>query len=273
MKNVIKPSFLQLSAFIDDTAPIRHGFFGRTGGVSTAPYESLNCSFSTEDSRENVIENRTRMAHAMGVDYTDLVTLHQTHSNICKIVTHETKGDIHGTQADALATDNPELLITVSTADCVPVLFYTQKTQPSDYPHVIGAAHAGWQGALNGVLENTVQAMLDLGGDINQMRCAIGPCIGQNSYEISEDFLNTFKEKDINNSRFFIKSKLKSQKHHFDIGGYAESRLKAAGVSNITNAQKDTCALKDEYFSHRRATLNGDIREGRQLSVIKIEKQ
>ena len=244
-----------------DTA---HGFFGRKGGVSTGIYDSLNCGMGTEDDRAAVIENRRRVTEKLGLPPDRLVTMNQTHSAQCVVVT---QAPAHRVQADALVTDEPELVLGVLTADCAPVLFRGTNGAGKS---VIGAAHAGWKGALGGILENTITAMLELGAQKDSVRAVIGPCIGPASYEVSADFMNPFLAHDKASAFFFGKGKNESVRQ-FDLPGYVARRLLQAGVKHVSSAGADTYVQETEYFSYRRTTHRREPDYGRQIAVISLQ--
>lgn len=239
-------------------APVRHGFFTRIGGVSTDVYAQLNCGRGSSDRRDAVETNRARVACAMGVAPERLATVHQTHSD--RVVTLRA-GDDPATacavDADALVTDAPGVAIAVLTADCQPVLLADRAAG------VIGAAHAGWKGALGGVLDAAVAAMRALGAQ--EIRAVVGPCISQRAYEVGEDFLNRFLVEDESNSRFF--SGGPNGRPMFDLPGYGLSRLRALGVEAQWCGH---CTYSDpaRFYSYRRATHRGEADYGRLISAI-----
>jgi hypothetical protein len=245
---------------------IHHGFFGRQGGVSEGIYNSLNCGVGSNDNPDAVMENRARVAHALSGKAENLITVHQTHSADCLIV-HEPLGiDIERPKADALATDKAGLILGVLTADCGCILFTGQKADGSP---VIGAAHAGWKGALGGVLESTVQQMMTSGAEKKSLHASIGPCIGPKSYEVSEGFEAPFLERDPADEHFF-KTGQKEGHLMFDLPGYIANRLAQAGVSQVTITGHDTFAEEENFFSYRRTTHRGEPDYGRQISAIMI---
>lgn len=249
---------------VDDffSGSVSHGFFGRQGGVSTGLYQSLNCSPQSKDDPQNVAENRARVLKALGGN--GLSTLKQIHSPICLPVENTCMNGVE--EGDALVTKTAGQVIGCLTADCAPVLF---AGTDRDGAPVIGAAHAGWGGALKGVLESTIAGMVNLGADISTIKAAIGPCIGQASYEVGADFMTPFIEEDKNAAQFFS-SLDGGQKMLFNLSAYVEFRLKRAGIGHILSVNKDTYALENEYFSFRRATHRGETDYGRQISAISI---
>lgn len=257
---------LKDSRFVPEGTKIAHGFFGREGGVSSGLYTSLNCGAGTEDRAENVRENRTRVALALNTKPENLVSLKQVHSADCLFVTAPWAMDKRP-EADALVTDVPGLALGILTADCGPVLFYGEKTggQP-----VIGAAHAGWGGALKGVLESTVKTILDHGVIPDSLCASVGPCITQSSYEVSADFIKPFL-KDNPESEHFFKSARKEGHLMFDLPGYIAFRLAGCGVRHVSLTGVDTYSSDKDYFSYRRATHRKESDYGRQISALVIQ--
>ncbi len=244
------------------TAPtldgIAHGFFGRRGGVSTGELASLNCGLGSGDDPALIAENRRRVADAV-LPGLALTGAYQVHGNRCIIV--DDKSDLTARpEADALATRTPGIVLGILTADCVPVLFADREAG------VIGAAHAGWKGALAGITDATLAAMESLGADRVNIAAAIGPCIGRASYEVDDAFVERFTADDPANERFFVAGK--PGHATFDIAAYVAARLAAAGVARIAIGGQDTYALQQDYFSYRRACHQGENSYGRQLSVI-----
>ncbi|QNO28469.1 peptidoglycan editing factor PgeF [Sphingopyxis sp. OPL5] len=244
----------------DALADVPHGFFGRRGGVSTGDLASLNCGLGSDDDPALIAENRRRVAEAV-LPGAALTGLYQVHGNRCVVVDGET--DLAARpEADALATRTPGLLLGILTADCVPVLFADRQAG------VVGAAHAGWKGALAGVTDATLTAMESLGAARANIAVAIGPCIGRASYEVDEGFVATFLTDDPANERFFAAGK--PGHAMFDIAAYVAARLAAAGVTRIAIGGHDTYAEAEDYFSYRRACHKAENSYGRQLSVIGI---
>ena len=239
-------------------ASLPHGFLGRRGGVSTGIHAGLNVGLGSDDDRDAIFENRRRVVEAVKPGAT-LATVHQVHSAIAVVA--EAFPDDARPHADALVTDRPDLLIGVLTADCVPILFADAQGG------VIGAAHAGWKGAIGGVVAATVEAMEGLGADRSRISAAIGPCIGRASYEVDDAFLSRFCADDPANERFFLAGR-RDGHHQFDIKAYVVARLAAAGVPRIEALDLDTYADADRFFSYRRATHLGEPGYGREISVI-----
>jgi polyphenol oxidase len=242
----------------DALGGLPHGFFGRRGGVSTGDLASLNTGLGSNDAPALIAENRRRVADAVRPGAT-LTGLYQVHGNRCVIVDGDS--DLAARpEADALATRTPGILLGILTADCVPVLFADRGAK------VVGAAHAGWKGAIAGVTDATLTAMESLGARRADIAVAIGPCIGRASYEVDESFVATFVTDDPANERFFAGSK--PGHAMFDIAAYVAARLAAAGVTRIAIGGQDTYAEAADYFSYRRACHKSENSYGRQLSVI-----
>ncbi|HUO88649.1 MAG TPA: peptidoglycan editing factor PgeF [Rhizomicrobium sp.] len=235
---------------------ITHGFFGRTGGVSGGIYASLNCGPGSGDAPQNVAENRRRVQQALGARA--LNTLHQIHSPDVVTVT---EGWTRGPQADGMVTATTGIALGILTADCAPVLFADAEAR------VAGAAHAGWKGALAGVLDATVAAMERLGARRARIAAAIGPCISQANYEVGPEFHTRFAAEDARNARFFLPSD-RAGHHRFDLEGYVSERLNAAGVDKIARLSACTYARDADFFSFRRTTHRGEKDYGREISAI-----
>ncbi len=259
-----KAEFLRDATLADFQTKIGHGFFTRKGGVSSGIYSSLNCGLGTEDAPESVAENRSRVAGALG-GCEKLFTLNQVHSNQCLII--QNINEIPPREAakmDAIATNIPNLAIGILTADCAPILFFDPKRR------VIGAAHAGWRGAMNGVLESTVAAMEKLGSNRTNIVATVGPCIGQESYEVAADYYQKFIAENPLNKVYFAASP-KSGHHHFDLRGYVLGRLLAARIGHVGSIAEDTYKNGNSFFSYRRTTHRGEADYGRQISAIALK--
>lgn len=236
-----------------------HGFLGREGGVSEGIHAGLNVGLGSDDDRDAVQENRRRAVEAVAPGHR-LVTLHQVHSPDAVAVTAPFPDDARP-HADALVTDRPGLLLGILTADCVPVLFADMQAG------VVGAAHAGWKGAITGVTDRTIAAMEALGADRARIVTAIGPCIARASYEVDEGFVRRFEEADPANERFFADGR-RAGHAQFDIEAYVAHRLAEAGVERVIALGEDTYAQPNRFFSFRRATHKGEPGYGRQISLI-----
>lgn len=240
---------------------LAHGFFTRRGGVSGGRFAALNCSLSGRDDPEAVRENRRRAAAALGLPGAALVGLTQVHGPA--VVTLDAPWpEERRPLADAMVTDRPGLALGIVTADCVPVLFADADAG------VIGAAHAGWRGAVVGVLEATIAAMCALGARRAGIVAAIGPCIRQPSYEVAADLRDAVLARDPSDSRFFADGRREGH-WQFDLAGYCAARLAAAGVAAEVTPH-DTLPAEQDFFSHRRNTLAGGGPIGHQLSAIAL---
>lgn len=239
---------------------VPHGFLGRRGGVSTGLHAGLNVGLGSDDDPAAVLANRDLARDAV-LPGAALVTLHQVHSPDVMTVTAPIPLDARP-QGDALVTDRPGLLLGVLTADCVPVLLADRQAG------VVGAAHAGWKGALGGVTDATIAAMEALGADRARIAAAIGPCIGRASYEVSEAFADPFLSEDADNARFFGAGR--PGHLMFDIAGYVAARLANAGIGRVDMLDEDTCSQPGRFFSYRRSCLRGEPGYGRQISLIGV---
>jgi YfiH family protein len=243
---------------------LRHGFFTREGGVSEGIYESLNGGVGSNDDVANVAENRRRLAAHLGVAPTHLLTAFQIHSP--DVVTATGPWDTASRpRADALVTSSQGLAIGVTAADCGPILFVDPRAR------VIGAAHAGWKGALTGVLESTIAAMEKLGAERTGIIAAIGPLIRQRSYEVGAEFVERFILADADNAQFFLPA---SRQHHamFDLAGLIRMRLENAGVLMIDDVGIDTYS-DERFYSYRRSVHRGEPDYGRHVHAIVLESE
>jgi len=250
-----------------DVLGIRAAFYGRQGGASSGVYDSLNCGLGTQDSRDNVLENRHRVVQDIAGQTFPLLSPYQVHGIECLAVTKVWNDDRERPKGDALVTDRAGLVLGILTADCAPVLFAGQK--PDGSP-VIGAAHAGWKGALAGILDSTVFSMQRLGADKNTLQAVIGPCIAQSSYQVGKDFYQEFMQRDQTSHPFFQQDHSEKGRFLFDLPGYVAHRLSEAGVKDVKWTGQDTCADETGYFSHRRSTRRQETECGRQLSCMVI---
>ena len=243
----------------DSLSPIRHGFFTRRGGASSGVFEGLNCGFGSSDQADVVAINRARVAGAMQCDADNMMGVHQIHSADV-ITVSEPSAD--RPKADGLVTTTPGLLLTVLAADCQPVLFADADAG------VIGAAHAGWRGAVGGVLEATLDAMEGLGAARENIHAAIGPCISQVAYEVGPEFLEEFLDEDPENARFFAGGD--GNKAHFDLPGFGLHRLRSAGVGHAEWTRHCTYSDPDRFFSYRRSVHRKEADYGRLISAISL---
>jgi YfiH family protein len=240
---------------------IRHAFFTREGGVSSGIYESLNGGLGSQDAPENVTENRARMARALGVAPTHLVSCYQIHSP--DVITATEPWTRENTpRADAIVTKVPGLAVGVGAADCGPVLFADGEAG------VVGAAHAGWKGALTGVLEATIAAMEKLGATRARIRAAIGPLIRQGSYEVGPEFVQRFVTEDESNARFFVNA-ARIGHAMFDLPGFIKMRLERTEIAGVEDL--GLCTYADSrFFSYRRTTHRGEPDYGRHVHAIAL---
>lgn len=237
-------------------APAPHGFFTRQGGISRGLYAGLNCGPGSSDDPDAVAANRARVAAHLQVSPDALLTLHQVHSpNVVRVTEPFVAED--RPRADALVTDRPGLAIAALAADCAPVLFQADG--------VVGAAHAGWRGALSGVLEATAADMSALGA--RDIRATVGPCISQKAYEVGPEFLEAFLAEDPDHARFFASGA--GERMQFDLPGFCLARLRAAGVEAEWTGHC-TYADPDRFFSYRRTTHRGEADYGRMISAIRL---
>ncbi|MCU9850392.1 peptidoglycan editing factor PgeF [Defluviimonas sp. WL0024] len=243
----------------DALLPLKHGFFTRKGGASSGIFRGLNCGHGSSDLTEAVAINRERVADALGVRPGALVGVHQVHSADVVTVTGPFATPV---RADALVTDVPNLALTVLTADCQPVLFADARAG------VIGAAHAGWRGALSGVLEATLAAMEDLGASRGNTVAIIGPTISQKAYEVGPEFFDTFLTEDPDNDRFFAGGE--GDRVHFDLPGFGLHRLREAGVGRAEWSRHCTYSDPERFFSYRRSVHAHEADYGRLLSAIRL---
>lgn len=240
-------------------AGVTHGFFTRKGGASSGVFEGLNCGLGSSDQRDIVQINRDRVAQAMDVPPAHLLTVHQVHS--ADVVTL-TEPYLAPPKADALVTATPGIAIATLAADCQPVLFYNPQAQ------VIGAAHAGWRGALGGVLEATLAAMEQIGARIDQTICVIGPSIAQASYEVGPEFFETFLDQDPTAERYFAQGP--NDRLLFDMQGFSLGRLRSAGVAQAEWTRHCTYRDPKRFFSYRRSTHEKRADYGRLISAIRL---
>ncbi|KQY68957.1 MULTISPECIES: peptidoglycan editing factor PgeF [unclassified Brevundimonas] len=244
-----------------DKAGVRHGFFTRQGGVSTGIYASLNTGVGSTDYPAAVAENRRRVAAHMGGVPDDFAACYQIHSSLARVAEAGWKGD--RPEGDATVTAAPSVICAVLTADCAPVLLADPEAG------IVGAAHAGWKGALDGVIHSTVAAMQALGAEPRRMVAVVGPCIAQASYEVGADFQGRFDHHDPGSGRFFAPGAA-PDKRLFDLPGFVLWRLEQAGVGDAAWTGHDTRVDEVRFFSNRRAWLNGEPDFGRMMSAISL---
>jgi YfiH family protein len=249
-------------------AGIRHAFFTRAGGVSEDAFAALNCGFGSGDAPEKVARNRALAAARLGLAADRLVSARQCHGAAALVVERPWRGKERrceeAPRADGLVTRIPGIALGILTADCAPVLFADAEAR------VIGAAHAGWRGALGGIIEATIARMEELGARRPDIRAGIGPCIGHLSYEVGPEFPAPFLLEDAAAQAFFAPAP-RAGHFLFDLASYVAHRLARAGIGTIACASHDTLCEEERFFSYRRACLRGEHRYGRLLSAIAIE--
>jgi YfiH family protein len=243
----------------DALGDVRHGFFTRKGGASSGVFGGLNCGAGSSDQSEAVQINRARVAAAMDVAPDALISLHQVHSARAVAIADTTAP---GDRADAMATATPGIALAILTADCQPVLFSDAAAG------VIGAAHAGWRGALGGVLDATIDKMESLGAQRGRIHAVIGPTISQRAYEVGPEFLDAFLSDDTANARFFAQGA--GDRMQFDLPGYSLARLRALGVGHAEWTRHCTYSDPDRFYSYRRSVHHGEVDYGRLVSVIRL---
>jgi YfiH family protein len=241
---------------------VTHGFFTREGGVSNGVYASLNGGLGSGDARQKVIENRSLMAAALGVAPSRFATVYQVHSPDV-VVIEQPWGEAETPRADAIVTRTPALAIAISTADCGPILFADAQAK------VIGAAHAGWKGALTGVIEATISAMEGEGAKRASIKVALGPMISRSAYEVGPEFELRFREADKESSAFFSPAE-RDGHFMFDLPGYIGKRLAAAGVTAVDDLRRCTYGDEKLFYSYRRMTHRREADYGRHLSAIAL---
>lgn len=240
---------------------VRHGFFTRQGGVSTGLYEGLNTGVGSMDDPAAVAENRRRIAAHFGGTADDLAACYQIHSAVARVAEAGWKGE--RPEGDATVSATPGVICAVLTADCAPVLLADAEAG------VVGAAHAGWKGALTGIIHSTVAAMEALGARPDRLAAVVGPCISQASYEVGADYQERFEHHDPGAGRFFAPGET-ADKRQFDLPGYVLWRLEQAGVGDAAWTGEDTRTDAARFYSNRRAYLNGEPDFGRLMSAISL---
>jgi len=256
---MIKKNYKQ-SQILTSFSGIKHGFFGRNGGVSSGIYESLNCAPGSDDLLENVTENRWRSLLALGLEESTLFGLTQIHSTKVFCMSKNTKEDFP--QGDGLVTNEEGISLSVLGADCAPVLFADKNAG------VIGAAHAGWKGAVTGIIEEMAKKMCDLGADRSNIHACIGPTIHQDSYEVRKDFIKELNHFSAFKTDAFLQEK--QGRFYFDLPAYLLEQCQRSNIQG-ESLGLDTYTLEDEFFSYRRNTHKGIKEYGRQISIIGIQ--
>jgi len=246
-----------------DQIDTTHGFFTRLGGMSQGIYSSLNCAWGSKDNLSDVMTNRALVVQSLGNRISDLLSASQVHSNrvqvVDKVWTRESSPEV-----DGLVTDKPGIALGILTADCAPVLFHDARAK------IIGAAHAGWKGAIGGVLENTVQAMVDLGATTDNIQACIGPCIHPSAYEVDSGFKQIFINQDPAFESYFTDG-ARAEHYQFDLPGFVKARLEKLSLAGVQASLADTYSDEDRFFSYRRTTHNQETDYGRQISVITLD--
>lgn len=250
---------MTLEIIRSDSLSVAHGFFTRKGGASSGIFAGLNCGSGSSDQAEMVAINRARVAEAMGVDGENLIAVHQIHS---ADVIEVTGAPTEKARVDAMVTATPGIALSILTADCQPVLFADEKAG------VIGAAHAGWRGTLDGVLNNTLTAMEGLGANRNNITAVIGPCISQRAYEVGPEFFEAFTDGEPDNTRFFAQGR--GDRMMFDLPSYGLFRLREAGVGHAEWTRHCTYHDPERFYSYRRKTHQNEADYGRLISVIRL---
>jgi len=238
---------------------IKHCFFSRKNGVSKGVYESLNCGIGSSDNKENVFKNLNLVRNKINCNENSLITLNQKHTNQVVHFKNETSVENKLT-ADAIVSEVKNVGIGILTADCAPILFYDPKRK------IIGCAHSGWKGALNGIIKNTVEKFNELNSNNKDLIAVVGPCIGKKSYKVKEDFFNKFISQENNNEIFF--EKIDNKKFLFDLRGFINQEILKSGIENVENLEMDTFSQKEFFYSYRRSQLNKENDYGRCISVI-----
>lgn len=241
---------------------IRHGFFTRPGGVSTGIYAGLNCGLGSSDDPANVLENRRRISDHLGGTHGGVVTLYQEHGSTALTIDAPVPRD-NLPKADAIVTTKPGLVIGVLTADCGPLLFADPVAK------VVAAAHAGWRGAVGGIVESTIAEMDRAGASRARITAALGPCISQAAYEVGPEFEDGIVARDASYARYFARPTA-TGKPQFDLPGFIMDRLAAAGITNVVNAAHCTHENESLFFSYRRTTQRKEPDYGRQISAIVV---
>ena len=247
--------------FANNLRSIDHCFFSRLGGNSKGLYKSLNCGKGSYDSYENINKNLKNIARYYDLSKENIITLHQTHSNRSIILKDNPTKKKH--LYDGIVTNKKNLILSILTADCAPILFYDSKNI------VVGACHAGWKGALSGIIENTLKNMIFLGSKTDNIQCAIGPCIGQKSYYVRKDFYKMFTLKSKKNAQFFVQ--VSSDHYLFSLKDFIINKLKLLKITDICAINIDTFAEETLCYSNRRSVLKKENDYGRMISTIVIK--
>jgi YfiH family protein len=251
---------MYFSRKFNECSRIKHCFFSKNGGVSKDIYNSLNCGLGSKDKENNVLSNLAIVSEKIGISKNNLFSMNQTHSN--KVVTiDENNRNIQRISADALITKIKNIAISVLTADCVPILIYEEVN------HVVACVHAGWRGAVNGIIKNTLNEIVNKSKN-NKIYVAVGPCIGVENYEVGKEFYGEFIKESKKNEIFFFHGK--KDKFLFDLRKYVNFKIKEFDIAHIENIDFDTYAEKKNFFSFRRSKKLGEKDYGRCISTISL---
>lgn len=239
----------------------KYGFFTRQGGVSTGIYHSLNCSYLSNDSNKNIDKNRkiiSQKLYSSANSVRPIIIPTQQHTNICKIIDNKFPDKFI---ADSIITKRDDIILSILTADCAPILLYENKEQ------IIGAVHAGWKGAQKGIIENTVEQILNIGGKIENISAIIGPCIQQDSYEVGIEFYKEFIKQNPSNKKFFTTI---NRGKYFNLQAYCSNKIYQIGIRKYDVIEMDTYKNEMDFFSYRRSQHRNEIDYGRQANAILI---
>tara|TARA_B100000686_G_scaffold349921_1_gene444450 strand:- start:909 stop:1670 length:762 start_codon:yes stop_codon:yes gene_type:complete len=238
---------------------IKHCFFSRKNGFSKGNYESLNCGLGSDDRRENVLKNLEFVSKKIGCKKESLITLNQKHTS--KVICFDTDSDVKNKlPGDAIVSKVKDVGIGILTADCASIFFYDPKNK------IIGCSHAGWKGALNGIIKNTVKKFNEFNSKNNDLIAVVGPCINKENYKIKTDFFKKFIDQDKKNEIFF--EKISNENYIFDLRGYINKEILDLNIKDIENIEKDTFSEAEFFYSYRRSCLNKETDYGRCISVI-----
>ena len=251
---------MYFSKNLNNFANVKHCFFSKNGGVSKDVYSSLNCGLGSGDDKESVLSNLSIVSKKIGIDKDNLFTMNQTHSNKVVII-DDSNQNSKRVNADALITNIKNITISVLTADCVPVLIYEKIN------HTVACVHAGWRGAINGIIENTFDQIIRMNKD-NNFYVAVGPCIALKNYEVGKEFYDSFIRESIKNKKFF--SLNKDNKIFFDLRKYVNFKINKFDIKNLENIDLDTYAEKEKFFSFRRSRKLEEKDYGRCISTIEL---
>ena len=247
------------SSKLKEFKKLKHCFFSRKNGVSEGLYKSLNCGAGSNDKKENVLKNLELVCKKIGCKKESLITLNQNHSNnvICFNDEKEVKNKLSG---DAIVSRVKNIGISILAADCAPVFFYDPKNE------IIACAHAGWKGALNGIIKNTINKFIEMNSNIDDLIAVVGPCIKKENYNVKSDFYEKFIKKNKKNDKFF--NKFGIEKYNFDLRGFINNEILSLNIKNLDNINKDTFSENELFYSYRRSCINKESDYGRCISVI-----